>query len=245
MSTEAPKNPGLSSREAARLLAVHGPNAVKEKKKVGPIKKIFSYFCNPMIVVLLIAALISILTGQTKGAVVIISMVLMSIILNFYQEHKSDKAAEKIRSRLAVIIKVRRDGQEIEINLKEVVPGDLVLLVAGDIVPADGTILDSDDLFINESALTGESLPVEKDSISNKKACAGTYVVSGFGELAVELTGKDTEFGKIATSLDKESEEDAFSIGVKKFGFLLMKIIFVIVSIIFLINLVKIGRAHV
>jgi len=97
--------------------------------------------------------------------------------------------------------------------------------MAGDIIPADGNILDSSDLFVNESALTGESLPIEKDNKKNKKAFAGTYVVSGFGELLIETTGQKTEFGKIAASLEKKSQPDAFSLGVKKFGVLLMKVI--------------------
>ncbi|MFZ4648362.1 MAG: magnesium-translocating P-type ATPase [Patescibacteria group bacterium] len=238
MQNDCPKFPGLSAEEASRLLASYGPNSLQEHKKINIFRKIFSYFTDPMIVILLIAATISGATGQFRGATIIISMVLLSVVLNFYQEHKSDKAAEKIYSRLAIIVKVRRGGKELEIDSKLIVPGDLVILMAGDIIPADGIILVSDDLFINESALTGESLPVEKDSIENKKAFAGTYIVSGFGELLVEATGQKTEFGKIAASLEKETQPDAFSEGVKKFGILLMKVIISIVSIIFLINLI-------
>lgn len=237
MQKDCPKFPGLSTEEASRLLLSYGPNSIQEHQKINIFRKILSYFIDPMIIILLLAAAISAGTGQFRGAGIITAMILLSVILNFYQEHKSGKAAEKIYSRLAIMVKVRRDGQEIEVDSKLVVPGDLVLLMAGDIIPADGLILSSDDLFVNESALSGESLPAEKDSFENKKAFAGTYVVSGFGELLVQLTGQKTEFGKIAASLEKERQPDAFSIGIKKFGVLLMKVIVSIVSIIFLINL--------
>ena len=238
MPEEAKNNSGLSTSEAAQALKNYGPNTIQKQKKISVFRKIISYFANPMILILLAATFISILTGELNGALIIISMILLSVVLNFYQEHKSDKAAEKISSRLAVMVKVRRAGQELEIDSQQVVPGDLVLLMAGDIIPADGIILNSDNLFINESALTGESLPVEKDSVENKNASAGTYVVSGFGELQVKATGANTEFGKIAISLEKKPDADAFTLGVKKFGLLLVKVIVFIVSIIFLINLV-------
>lgn len=237
MSVDAKVFPGLSLQAAEESLRENGLNSIQEKKKIGIVRKLFSYFCDPMIVILLVATLISLATGQLRGAIVIISMVLLSVVLNFYQERKSDLAAEKISSRLAMIVRVRRAGKEIEIDSKLVVPGDLVILRAGDIIPADGKIISSIDLFINESALTGESLPVEKDYLENNQAFAGTYAVSGVGELLVSLTGQKTEFGKIAVSLKKEAEPDAFSQGVKKFGLLLMKVIISIVSVIFLINL--------
>lgn len=237
MQSNSQNNSGLTSEEAARLLKLNGKNSLQERKKISVFRKILSYFANPMIIILLVAATISAGTGQFRGAGIITAMILLSVVLNFYQEHKSDKAAEKIYSRLAIVVKVRRDGKEIDIDSKLIVPGDVVILMAGDIIPADGLILNSSDLFINESALTGESMPVEKDTIQNKKAFAGTYVVSGFGELLVELTGQKTEFGKIAASLEKETQPDAFTQGIKKFGILLTKVIISIVLVIFLINL--------
>ena len=160
-------------------------------KKIPLRLKFLSYFKDPLIIILLVSSVLSITTGEYKGAIVIISMVFMSITLNFYQEHKSSKAAEEIAKKLEVKTSVIRDGIAQRIAIKHIVPGDIVELSAGDIIPADARIIESDSLFINESSLTGESFPVEKDideTHTTPTVFAGTNVISGFARVIVTNT---------------------------------------------------------
>ncbi len=166
-------------------------------------------------------------------------MVFLSIGLNFYQEHKSNKAAEEIAKKLAVRATVLRDGKKEEILTKYVVPGDILLLSAGDIICADGIIIESDAFFVNESALTGESFPLEKTAggkDQDSKVFSGTNVVSGFCRALITETGKETEYGKIAENLLAPEEVNAFESGIKDFGYLIVKVITFIVIIVFIIN---------
>lgn len=228
---------GLSPKEAATRLKIYGLNQVQAKPRKSALLKFLSYFKDPLIILLLFASGISALTGSTRAAIIISAMIFLSVILNFYQEHKSSKAAEKIASRLSILSRVKRDRQEQEVRLQQIVPGDIVMLSAGDIVPADGIILEADDFFLNESALTGESLPVEKSAAQNGNIVfSGTNVISGFGAFIAVKTGFNTEFGKIASSLNKPEELNAFEKGIKKFGFLIIRTIAIIVAIIFLLN---------
>lgn len=228
---------GLDNAEAAKRLSIYGYNQIEKKEKVNILLKFFSYFRDPMIAILIFASVISAVTGSYKGAAIIFSMVLLSVILNFYQEYKSEKTADKIAQKLSIFARLMRSGKETRLETKMIVPGDIILLSAGDIVPADGLILEADDFFLNESTLTGESLPVEKNSSrGNNLIFSGTNIVSGFGRFLVIKTGTQTEFGQIAKDLNKKEEMNAFELGIKKFGYLLIKTITVIVVIIFLIN---------
>ncbi|MCX6797900.1 MAG: HAD-IC family P-type ATPase, partial [Candidatus Falkowbacteria bacterium] len=230
---------GLEEAEAARRLSLYGYNKIEDKKKMHPFLKFLSYFKDPMIMILIVAALISAATGSLKSAAIIASMVLLSVILNFYQEYKSGQAADKIAKKLSIFARLWRGGKEIRLETKMIVPGDIVLLSAGDIIPADGLILEADDFFLNEATLTGESLPVEKNAgQGNNLVFSGTNIVSGFGKFLVVKTGTQTEFGQIAKDLNKTEELNAFELGIKKFGYLIIKTITVIVVIIFLINAV-------
>jgi ATPase, P-type (transporting), HAD superfamily, subfamily IC len=227
---------GLKTEEAVSRSKEFGYNVLSGVKKQNIILKFLSYFKNPLILILIAASLISGLTGQLKNMIIILSMIFLSVTLNFYQEHKSSKAAEKISKRLAIKAKVLRDGKEIEIETKYIVPGDVIMVSAGDIIPADGKIISADDFFLNEASLTGESLPVEKFATENNVIFSGTNVISGYGRFLVTNIGLETEFGKIAQTITRPETENAFEKGIKSFGFLIVRVIAVIVSIIFIIN---------
>ena len=227
---------GLTTKEAINRSNLLGYNQIARVKKISLFWQFLSYFKNPLILVLIAAAIISGTTGQLKSMIIILSMVFLSVVLNFYQEHKSSKAAEKIARRLAIKTNILRDGTKQELDTKYIVPGDMIYLSAGDIVPADGKLISADDFFLNESSLSGESLPVEKRAEENSLIYSGTNVISGFGQYLVTNIGADTEFGKIAQKINEPKLENAFEKGIKAFGFLIIKVIAFIVAIIFLIN---------
>jgi len=227
---------GLKTGEAIKRSRLFGYNQISAAKKRHPFLKFISYFKNPLILILITAAIISGLTGELRSTIIILTMILLSVCLNFYQEHKSDKAADKIARRIAIRAQILRDGTKQEFDTKYIVPGDIVYLTAGDIVPADGKIIKANNFYLNESSLTGESLPVEKEEKRNNIIFSGTNVVSGYGEFLVTTIGLETEFGKIAQRISRPETENAFEKGIKSFGFLIIRVIVIIVSIIFFIN---------
>jgi Mg2+-importing ATPase len=230
---------GLTEEEAKRRSGRYGLNELLTKKKKHPFLKFIAYFKSPLILILIVAATISGVTGEFRSAIIIIAMVFLSVVLNFYQEHKSNKAAEKIAKKLSVRATVLRGGAKKEILTKYIVPGDIIFLSAGDIVPADGRVIQSDDFFVNESVLTGESFPVEKNISQGPKngtVFSGTNVVAGYAQFMVTATGLNTEYGKIADTLSAPSEVNAFEVGIKNFGYLIIKVIITIVLLILLIN---------
>ncbi len=229
---------GLSEIERKKRLIELGANDISHKKDISWLLRFLSYFKNPLILILIIAAIFSGATGSYRSAIIIFMMVFLSVILNFYQEHKSSKAAEKIAKKLALKSLILSQGKEIEIDSKQIVPGDIVLLSAGDVVPTDGCLLEADDFFVNESVLTGESFPVEKSPTNPKSdyLFSGTNVISGFARYLTVKTGVHTEYGKIAEKLNSRHETNAFELGIKNFGYLIIKVIIFIVLVIFLIN---------
>lgn len=230
------KPEGLTTAEAIRRSAILGYNQIAASKKRHPFIKFLSYFKDPLILVLMGAAFISGATGGIRSMVIILTMILLSVLLNFYQEHKSNKAADKIARRIAIRSQILRDGTQQELDTKYIVPGDIIFLAAGDIVPADGRIIKANDFYLNESSLTGESLPVEKNSEDTNVIFSGTNVISGFGQFLVTSIGLNTEFGQIAQKIARPETENSFEKGIKSFGFLIIRVIAVIVAIIFLIN---------
>jgi Mg2+-importing ATPase len=227
---------GLSNAEAIKRSEAFGYNQISATKKKHPFIKLLGYFKNPLILILIVAAFISGLTGSIRSAIIILTMILLSVVLNFYQEYKSDKAADKIARRIAIRAQILRDGKEQELDTKYIVPGDIIYLSAGDIVPADGKIIKANDFYLNESSLTGESLPVEKNAEHDSVIFSGTNVISGFGQFLVTSIGLDTEFGQIAQKIARPATENAFEKGIKSFGYLIIKVIAFIVAIIFGIN---------
>lgn len=238
---------GLTSEEVKRRLELFGYNEIPTRKKRTIIVDFLSHFKNPLVVILLIAGLISGFLADVTDMVIIYIMVLFSVIVDFYQEHKAEREAEMLRQRVATKATVLRDGVKKEIRLEEIVPGDIVLLSAGDIVPADARIISAKDLLVDESVLTGESFPVEKTDQPLKSyepsitkwsnyLFMGTSVVSGTAMALVVKTGSSTEYGKIAKRLARRKGETEFEKGLRRFGYMIMQVTFLLVIIVFFIN---------
>lgn len=241
---------GLDYREAKRRLRKYGPNKAKEEKKKSQLRTLLDILTNPLIALMLFMALLSFLTGEYFTAAIIIAMVFISVVLDYIQEVKADNAAEKLKAMVRTTATVIREGQKKEVALSSLVPGDIVKLSAGDIVPADVRLIISKDLFVNQSTLTGESVPVEKHARKeNKKnileyqnlCLMGTNVESGIALAVVVLTGRKTYFGSIVESLEKKVESD-FDSGIKNFIWLMIRIILIIAPAVFFINGLKDGN---
>ncbi len=238
---------GLSSEEAERRLEIYGRNELAKKKKRAAIINFLSRFKSPLVIILMVAGGVSAALGAIASVIVIYTMVFLSVSLAYYQENNASKAAELLKEKVATSATVLRDGIKQEVKLPFVVPGDIVYLSAGDIAPADARVLDAKDLFVNQSALTGESFPVEKTSMPVKAKEAsitewtnylfmGTSVVSGSASAIVVKTGSSTEYGKIAQKLVERAPETEFEIGIKKFGFLIMQVTILLVLFVFMVN---------
>jgi Mg2+-importing ATPase len=218
-----------------------------KRKKRTSIMKFLQYFKSPLVIILIFAGLVTIFFGQVINATIIFTIVMMSVILGFFQESKAEKAAELLREKVRTTATVLRDGTLHEIEISGIVPGDIVRLSAGDIVPADSRIITAKDLFVDQSALTGESFPQEKmtaNSRLNSNAITersdsvflGTSVVSGTATILVVRTGGATEYGKIARKLVARPPETEFDRGLRKFGYVIMQVTFLLVIFVFFIN---------
>ncbi|MEM3732379.1 MAG: HAD-IC family P-type ATPase, partial [Candidatus Bathyarchaeia archaeon] len=238
---------GLSSDEVERRLEVFGYNELARRKKRTTVINFLSHFKNPLVIILLIAGLISGFLGETASTAIIFVMVMFSIVLDFYQESKAEMAAEMLKQKVATTATVLRDGVKREVRLSEIVPGDIIYLSAGDIVPADARVISAKDLFVNQSALTGESFPVEKTDLPLKSydpsitewsnyLFMGTSVVSGMAMAVVVKTGSLTEYGKIARKLVEREVETEFQRGIRSFGYMMMQVTFLLVIFVFFIN---------
>lgn len=240
---------GLSDQEVKQKLKQFGENSVIKKKKSGPFLILLSKFRNPLFILLIGVSVVSYSMGQTTSALIILSMVFLSAILDFFNSYKSQTAVTKLLTRVATKVNVVRNGVKQEINFSQVVPDDIVYLSAGSIIPADCQVLESDDFFVNQSSLTGESIPVEKvyyetamtktGPENDNTVFMGTSVVSGFATVKVLSTGLNTEFGKIAESLNKNDQKTDFEISITKFSIFVMKVMFFMVSFVFIVFLVK------
>ncbi|MBC3803184.1 magnesium-translocating P-type ATPase [Acetobacterium fimetarium] len=238
---------GLTENEAALRLNEHGENSIKTRN-TAPMMLFINQFKNPIILIMIVATTISALTGEWLDSLIIISIVLASVVLSFLQEYNASNAIDELRSKLHIKSTVLRDGRQIEIPTTLLVPGDVVLLSGGCLIPADGLILESDLFHVNESTLTGEAFSVEKSpSIVSKNAdlpernnCVfmGTNVVSGSATVLVTQTGKATEFGQIAEELAKRQPETEFVRGVRRFGYLLTGIMLVLTVFVFIVNVI-------
>lgn len=216
LSTDAQK--GISAEEAEKRLQEHGLNELEEEKKKPMIKKLAEQFLDPMIIILLIAAIISGVVGEWVDSIIILAIVIVNALLSIFQEGKAEEAIAALKKMSSPTVKVVRGGKTTEIDSTKVVPGDLVLLQTGDIVPADMRLIESSNLKIDESSLTGESVAVEKQAsevlsedvgIGDRLnyAYSASIVTYGHGRGIVTGTGEDTEIGKIATSLSTMEDE--------------------------------------
>jgi P-type Mg2+ transporter len=237
---------GLTGNEANRRLGIYGANRLKPQKRSSTLTLLVSQFKSPIILILLFATVLSFFLHDPVDVVIILSIVLISGLLGFWQERGASNAVEKLLSIVQIKAAVLRDGNSIEIPVEEIVPGDIVILNAGDIIPGDGLIMDSKDLFIDESMLTGETFPVEKTAAilpaetqlgqRTNALWMGTHVVSGSATAMIVQTGKGTEFGKVSERLKLRPLETEFERGIRQFGYFLMEVTLVLVIAIFVIN---------
>jgi Mg2+-importing ATPase len=212
---------GLSSAEAASRLARYGPNVLRAARRQTFLLLALSRFRNPLVVLLIVAGVISALTGDATSSVIIVTMAFLSVMLDSVQEYRAGAAAERLRQSVAVRVSALRDGKPADIPARELVPGDVVALAAGDLVPADGRVLEARDCFVNQALLTGEPYPVEKHPVEVSAASApsspglamneavdavlmGTSTVSGSARVLICATGSDTALGEIGTSLSRQ-----------------------------------------
>jgi P-type Mg2+ transporter len=240
---------GLTSEDATRRLRLYGSNSFVQESRFAALLSFLRLFANPLVVILLIASAISLALGDRVGGLIIISIVLLSLLLNFFMEFQARHAVEKIQKQVATTAAVIRDGKEQELLVAELVPGDVIRLNAGDLVPADCRLLKITDLQVRESALTGESLPVEKfanDLAAGKHGVSdasnsvflGTAVQTGIATAVVVCTGKSTAFGEIAKRLAMRPPETEFDRGIRRFGLMITWITMLLVLFVLLVNIV-------
>src|SRR5207247_2536476 len=238
---------GLTEDEAAARLAQYGPNQIARERRQSWLQRLYLAARNPLVILLTILAILSFATNDYKAGTVMLLMVGLGLSLRFIQETRADTAAAKLKAMISVTATVMRDGQPREIPLQQLVPGDVVKLSAGDMVPGDVRLLAAKDLFIIQATLTGESMPVEKadaretrekvSCIEHSNICfLGTSVESGSATAVIVATGGQTYFGKMARSLSGQQVETAFDRGVKKFTWLMIRFMLVMVPLVFLIN---------
>jgi Mg2+-importing ATPase len=237
---------GLSSASAHERLSKFGRNSLKSHKKAAPLLLLLSQFKSPLVLILVFAAIISVITGEWIDASIILAIVIASAVLGFVQEYGASNAVEKLRSRVTLKVNVLRNGERQTILAEEVVPGDIVVLSAGNIIPADGVVIEADDFFMNQAILTGETFPVEKKAgaVTETASLAdrtnsvfmGTNVSGGSAHVLICETGRHTAFGQIAEKLTLRPPETDFERGIREFGGMLTKVMMALVLVVFAIN---------
>jgi len=238
------RSEGLTAADAAERLARAG---VKVRRTGdGPWRLLFNQFRSPLVILLLVAMTISAFLGDKMDVLIVLTVVLMSTLLGFWQEYRAANAVAALLAVIQAKATVLRDGHKIDLPVAEIVPGDVALLSAGDTIPGDGLLIESNDLFVDESALTGESYPAEKkvgavaanarQSERTNAVFEGTHVVSGTAKVLVVNTGAETEFGGISERLRLRAPETDFELGLRRFGEMLIRVTLVFVIAIFAIN---------
>ncbi len=239
---------GLSTEEVESRLETYGPNEVSRKGKRPVFIEFLSHFKSPVTLILIVAAIVSGFLGDTLSAIIILAIVLVSVTLDFTQEYRAGKAADALRKRVTTTATTFRNGAKQDIDISNLVPGDVIVLSAGDIVPADGTILSARDFFVDQSALTGESFPMEKTcgpiptgnvadtSKWSNYIFMGTSVTNGTATAVIVKTGSSTQYGEIARKSAERKPETEFEAGLRKFGYLIMQATFALILVVFFIN---------
>src|SRR5579862_7422726 len=238
---------GLSNSSAIARLKQYGLNTFKARSKSSSIILFLLQFKSPITLLLIAAALLSMGLGDFTDAIIILVIILISSILGFWQEKGAANAVDELLKMVQIRCRLIRNEKEVDLPVENAVPGDVVILSAGDVIPGDSLILDSQELFTDEAAFTGETFPVEKnpgivpaDAPLSKRSNSlfmGSHVISGKGTALIIKTGKQTEFGKISDRLRTKSPETDFEKGIRHFGYMLMEITLVLVIIIFAINI--------
>ncbi|MGZ6097780.1 MAG: magnesium-translocating P-type ATPase [Myxococcaceae bacterium] len=231
---------GLSAAQAEELLAREGPNEVAVHTRASVLRQLVSSASNPLLGILLVCAVASAILGQRVNATIVVSMVLLSAGIDFVQSFRSARAVERLRAQVAPTATVLRDGRWLELPRRALVPGDRIRLSAGDMVPADARLVSARTVHVVEAALTGESLPVEKEvgagaegaTVSAGHVYAGTSIASGSAEAVVERTGSHTQLGMIAARLAEHPPQTAFEHGIRDFGLFITRTVLFLVLFI-------------
>jgi Mg2+-importing ATPase len=234
---------GLGSGEAERRLSEYGTNVLVETPRAGLLRLFLKQFSNPLVLILVVAAVVSAVVSQPADSLIIVLVLVSSGVLMATQEYSATTAVERLRSRLHVQCSVVRDGAVRSVPAETVVPGDVVLLSAGALAPADGLVIEARDLFVSQAVLTGESFPAEKrpgKSASHAPLVdrtnvlfMGTSVRSGTGRMLVVRTGRHTEYGSIARGLSLRPPATEFEQGIRRFGYLLTRVVLLLVVVVF------------
>ncbi|MBE3591871.1 MAG: calcium-translocating P-type ATPase, SERCA-type [Thermoanaerobacter sp.] len=240
---------GLNSQEAQKRLLKYGQNILEEGHKVSPLQIFLNQFQDFMVMVLLAATLISALMGELADALTITIIVILNAVLGFIQEYRTEQSLEALKKLAAPIAKVLRDGEQKEIEASQIVIDDIIILEAGDKVPADAVLIESHNLEVDESILTGESVPVHKEAVNNVKRAAvtnsnvvymGTIVTKGRGKAIVTATGMQTEMGKIAEMIkDIEGDETPLQKRLNKLGKVLVAGALAICGIVIVLGIIR------
>jgi len=216
---------GLDTAQVRSRLATYGPNDAATVKRSPLWLQFLARFRNPLVIILLVASGLSAATGDVASFFIVLTIVMISMTLDFVQEVRAQNAVEALRRSVAVQATVRRDGVSLSVPIDQLVPGDIVELIAGDLVPADSRLLESRDLFVNQALLTGEPYPAEKQASdaalgaenpagASNAVFAGTSVISGTATIVVCRTGGRTALGHLATSLAEKPPATAFAVGI-------------------------------
>jgi Mg2+-importing ATPase len=247
-NSPSPTLVGLTAQEAEARLSQYGPNDPTSSRRGALAFELLHLFLNPLVIILLVASVISAILGQTIEAEIIFVIVVFSVAIDFVQTYRSQRAIQRLQEHVSLTATVLRDGQWHEIKRQEIVPGDIVRLSAGDLVPADGQLIEARDLYVQQAALTGESMPAEKEVRAGEKGSEGTpqapdlvflgtSVVSGTGVARMVATGPHTAFGAIAERLADRPEETEFQRGLRHFGLLITRTVFFLVLFILVVRI--------
>jgi Mg2+-importing ATPase len=238
---------GLSQTEAEKRLKLYGRNALQEEKRTTALLLFANQFKSPLVLILIFAAVISLVVSEWTDATIVLAVVFGSAFLGFAQEYSAGNAVEKLRRQVTIKSNVIRNGQTKQILAEEIVPGDIVLLSAGSLIPADGVLLTASDFFVNQAVLTGETFPAEKlpGVLPSKSSLVertnsifmGTSVSSGTAQALIVETGKRTLFGQIAERLSLHPPETEFERGIQRFGYLLTQVMLVMVVLVLAVNI--------
>lgn len=238
---------GLSSLEAKNRIEYYGYNKINSQKPLSVLQILTKSICDTFILVMLALMAVSFLTNDIESGLVMLVMVTISITISFVQEYKSQKASIALKELIENTSTVYRDNVEKEVPMDEVVPGDVIKLATGDMIPADAVLINAKDLFINQSSLTGESLPIEKvsESVNQEKTVVfdyqnlvfmGSDVISGSGKALILKTGQETLFGDIAKKASAQRNETSFSKGLNGVSKILLRLVSILFPLVFLLN---------
>jgi len=238
---------GLSEEDVQARIEKYGFNEIATEPRPTTLSRLADNVRNPLVVLLIVLATVSYLTGDLRASLMMLLMVTLGVVLRFVQEARADDAAAKLRAMVRTTATVVRAAQKVEVSLRELVPGDIILLSAGDMVPADVRVISAKDLFVNQAALTGESVPVEKTaapvpgSVQNPLEMSsicflGSNVVSGTAMAVVVQTGRETYFGSLASSIAGARQLTSFDKGINNFTWLMISFMIVMVPLVFLVN---------